>query len=116
MVDERFDSFGVDLVRARIDVAEDGPYALPHERMRGGDERERREYDFVDQAQRAARDLERYGAVRHRHAVSNTRQFCDALLELPDIRPIVRQPTPVQDLADAREELVGIADIRPPHM
>lgn len=103
----------VDSESRRGDVAKDGRDLLPLERVRSGDEREGWDDDFARQAERADGDLQRDRRIAHCNAVPNLDEVGDTPLELLHVWAVVRQPSPVKQIVDAREQRLTAADVGP---
>jgi hypothetical protein len=114
--DQLLDPLRVDVVGARVDVAEDRPDLLPLQRVGGRDERERRDDDLALERGCADRDLQRHGAVAHGDAVRHVEGGRHGRLELAHERPVVCQPARVDRARDALEQPRAVADVRPSHV
>jgi hypothetical protein len=114
--DQLLDPLRVDVVRPRVDVAEDGRDLLPLQGVRRRHERERRHDDLAGQPRRTDGDLERHRPVAHGDAVRDAQPGGDGRLELLHERPVVRQPAPVQGVADAAQQALTVADVGTAHV
>ena len=83
---------------SRIDVAEDRGQALPEKDVGRGHEGERRDDDLAGQAGGADGDVEPDSAVRHGNRVAHAEPRRQGLLELLNVRPVVRQPASVEQV------------------
>src|SRR5882724_11899421 len=101
---------------ARVDITEHWFDAVPPERMRSGNERKGRYNHLTRQPHRASSDEQAHRGVTRRDAVADAEIFGESLLELLDQGPLIRQPLAVEEVAEALEELVPMADVRSPDM
>src|SRR6266545_3389959 len=79
--------------------------------MRGRYERERWDDHLSRHADRSRDDFQRYGRIAHRHTMLHSQHFGDSSLEFLHALTIVREPSPVNDLVDAGEQPLPIADV-----
>ena len=94
----------VEVVRGRIDIAEDRRDLLPLQGVGGGDEGKRGDDHFAVQSQSADGDLQRHGGVAHGDAVLDAQEIGDALLEFLHERAVVGQPAAVEQVVDAGQQ------------
>src|SRR3989440_7109187 len=114
--DHAFDLERIDCVPHRLDVGEYRRDLLPLERMRRGDERERRNDNFPSHAQGANRDFQCNSGVAHGHAVLYTGKLRNALLKFLHELAVIRKPAPIEEIVDARKQHVTITDVRAANM
>ena len=77
----------------------------------GGDEGVGRDDHFAFQPERADSDLQRHGAVAHRHAMFHAVKFGNPLLELLNHRSVVAQPATFKNIVHIFHEYFATADI-----
>jgi hypothetical protein len=109
--DQSLNPFWIDVVRSGVDVAEHRRNALPLQRMRSRDKRERGHDDFTGESSRPHRYLQTYRSVTDRDAVSYAKSLSELPLEFLDVRSVVGQPTIVEDRVDTLQESASVADI-----
>ena len=102
---------GIEVVGSRINVRKHRRDGLPVQCMSSGDEGVGRDDHFAFQPQRADRDLQRDGAVAHRHTVFDAVKFGDAPLEFLHQRAVVAQPAPFKYIVHIFQERLAAADV-----
>ncbi len=110
--DQFFGVPGVDHVGGRIDVTEDRRDAVPGQRVRGCNERERGNNHLALEAESTHGELETDCPIRHRDAVFDTGRLRDATLELRDQRPAVGEPIPIERTGDPIENGLLVRQVR----
>ena len=104
----------VNRVGARVDVAEYRRDLLPLQRVRRGDESERRHDYLAGQAEGPDGDFQRYRRVAHRHALPHPGELGKLRLELLDVRTVVCEPRAVEHVVDSFQQTFSIPAIAAP--
>ena len=99
---------------SRVDIAKYWCDFLPLERVRRSNESERRHDNLACEAECPNGDLQSNRGIAHGDAVADADECGKFGLELLDIRTVVREPIAVEHVIDTRQEMLPIADIRPP--
>lgn len=110
------DTPGVDVVGSGINVDEDGLESDPFQGVCRGDKGEARHDDFAAQPESFRRKLQSEGPVTHGDSVCHAEYLTDALFELPDIRPVVRQPTTRKQILDFAQKGSLVGNVGKPNM
>lgn len=99
-------------MRAGPDVREDGVESLPLDRVRRGDEGERRDYHLVVCPRCPGGDLQAEGRVAYGDHVSDIPAPRELRLELLDHRAVVGEPASIEDALDPLRETGTVTDVR----
>ena len=103
-------------MRCRIHVAENRGRPQPGERVRRGNEGEGGHDHLPFEIEQLGRQRKSGRSVAHGDAVAHAESLGDALFELTNEWPVVREPKPIGGAGDAREEGLSISNHRPAYM
>src|SRR5271170_1371157 len=98
------DSGRIQVVRRGVDVGKYRCDLLPLQRVRGRDECEGRDDDLALEVERARGDFERDGAVTHGHAMLDSEEFSNPMLELLRSWTVVGKPAAIEDVGCALQK------------
>ena len=111
--DHALDLFGVEGVCPRVDVAKDRGDLLPLQSVCRRDKRKRRNDHLAGHIQRPDGQLQGHGSVTCGDTVPCPGHFGDFLFKFLDVVTTVGQPPAIEDVVDACQQTLAIADIGP---
>lgn len=95
-----------------VDVHEHGLYAVPPDRVGGGDEAERRGDDLAGYPERLQRGDERQGAVGEEADIRDLEVFAEGLLKFLVVVPVVGDPLARPDVPEVSVEFLKVRQKR----